>query len=236
MIRAADFSVKSAQAPRPYRQALIKTIWRGSDRVAWQRADPQGIGGRGFVPHLNHPTPRPLLHTHQRSSPSEVAVLYGVNEWGGLNGLFAARSKFPPPDPLSPLRRLGTHRLPPAGRLHRLALQRRSPTLAATAVGADPDPLPDRRAPAEPAAAAAVVSTRCRPMKARTQRSAHRCRPHPEPWASTAASAARRPISTHGARLAVGETVILLHPPLPLVGASVGKERGCQQNGSLADG
>ena len=26
MIRAADFSVKSAQAPRPYRQALIKTI------------------------------------------------------------------------------------------------------------------------------------------------------------------------------------------------------------------
>ena len=32
-IRAADFSVKSAQAPRPYWQALIKTIWRGSDRV-----------------------------------------------------------------------------------------------------------------------------------------------------------------------------------------------------------
>ena len=33
LIRAADFSVKSAQAPRPYGQALIKTIWRGSDRV-----------------------------------------------------------------------------------------------------------------------------------------------------------------------------------------------------------
>ena len=27
------FSVQSAQAPRPYRQALFKTIWRGSDRV-----------------------------------------------------------------------------------------------------------------------------------------------------------------------------------------------------------
>ena len=32
LIRAAEFSVKSAQAPRPYRQAL-KTFWRGSDRV-----------------------------------------------------------------------------------------------------------------------------------------------------------------------------------------------------------
>ena len=30
LIRAADFSVKSAQAPRTYRQARIKTIWRGS--------------------------------------------------------------------------------------------------------------------------------------------------------------------------------------------------------------
>ena len=31
--------------------------------------------------------------------------------------------------------------------------------------------------------------------------------------------------------LAVGETVILLHPPLPLVGVSIAMERGCQQNG-----
>ena len=37
-------------------------------------------------------------------------------------------------------------------------------------------------------------------------------------------------------RLAVGETVILLHPPLTLAGVSIGMERGCQQNGSLADG
>ena len=36
--------------------------------------------------------------------------------------------------------------------------------------------------------------------------------------------------------LAVGETVILLHPPLPVVGVSIRMERGCQQNGSLADG
>ena len=37
--------------------------------------------------------------------------------------------------------------------------------------------------------------------------------------------------------LAVGETVILLHPPLPLGGASIGTERGCQQNDrTLADG
>ena len=38
------------------------------------------------------------------------------------------------------------------------------------------------------------------------------------------------------ALLAVGETVILLHPPLPLVGVSIGMERGCQQNDSPADG
>ena len=37
--------------------------------------------------------------------------------------------------------------------------------------------------------------------------------------------------------LAVGETsVILLHPPLPVVRVSVGMERGFQQNDSLADG
>ena len=36
--------------------------------------------------------------------------------------------------------------------------------------------------------------------------------------------------------LAVGETVILLHPPLSLVGVSIVMERGCQRNDSLADG
>ena len=36
--------------------------------------------------------------------------------------------------------------------------------------------------------------------------------------------------------LAVGETVILLHPLLPSVGVSIWMERGCQQNDSLADG
>ena len=34
--------------------------------------------------------------------------------------------------------------------------------------------------------------------------------------------------------LAVGKTVILLHPPLHSVGVSL--ERGCQQNDSLANG
>ena len=36
--------------------------------------------------------------------------------------------------------------------------------------------------------------------------------------------------------LAVGETVILLYPPLPLVGVSIGTKRGRQKNDSLADG
>ena len=35
---------------------------------------------------------------------------------------------------------------------------------------------------------------------------------------------------------AVGETVILLHPPLPLVAVSIAMERERQQNDSLADG
>ena len=37
-------------------------------------------------------------------------------------------------------------------------------------------------------------------------------------------------------RLAIDETVILLHPPLPLVGVSIVIERERQQNDSLADG
>ena len=36
--------------------------------------------------------------------------------------------------------------------------------------------------------------------------------------------------------VAVGETVILLHPPLPLAGFPIGMERERQQNDSLADG
>ena len=38
------------------------------------------------------------------------------------------------------------------------------------------------------------------------------------------------------ALIAVGETVILLHPTLPLAGVSIGIKRGCHQNDSLADG
>ena len=37
-------------------------------------------------------------------------------------------------------------------------------------------------------------------------------------------------------RLAVGQTVILLHPPLPLTFVSIGMERGVQQNSRLAGG
>ena len=36
--------------------------------------------------------------------------------------------------------------------------------------------------------------------------------------------------------VAVGETVILLHPALSLVGVSIETMRECQQNDSLADG
>ena len=37
-------------------------------------------------------------------------------------------------------------------------------------------------------------------------------------------------------RVAGGETVIMLHPPLPWLGVSMRMERGCRHNGSLADG
>ena len=39
-----------------------------------------------------------------------------------------------------------------------------------------------------------------------------------------------------GVKIAVGETVILLHPPLPLVSVSIGTKRVCHQNDSLANG
>ena len=38
------------------------------------------------------------------------------------------------------------------------------------------------------------------------------------------------------ALLAIGETVILMAPPVPLVVVSLGINRGCRQNDSLADG
>ena len=44
------------------------------------------------------------------------------------------------------------------------------------------------------------------------------------------------PALERASRLAVGETAILLQPPLPLVGGSIWMERGCHQNDSLADG
>ena len=52
-------------------------------------------------------------------------------------------------------------------------------------------------------------------------------------WISSGSAAAEvRP----RAALAIGETVILLHPPLPLVGVSIDMARECQQFDSLADG
>ena len=50
------------------------------------------------------------------------------------------------------------------------------------------------------------------------------------------ASASPDTRSRRTAWLAGGETVILLHPPLPLVGVSTETMRECQQNASLADG
>ena len=41
---------------------------------------------------------------------------------------------------------------------------------------------------------------------------------------------------TGASNLAPDETVILLHPPLPLVGVSIAMERERQQNDSLARG
>ena len=56
----------------------------------------------------------------------------------------------------------------------------------------------------------------------------------PAPGLRRPAGAAAR--GDRRADLAVGETVILLHPPLPLVGVSIAMERERQQNDSLADG
>ena len=47
---------------------------------------------------------------------------------------------------------------------------------------------------------------------------------------------ARRLTYAEAAAVAVGETVILLHPPLPLVGISIETRMERQQNDCLADG
>ena len=44
------------------------------------------------------------------------------------------------------------------------------------------------------------------------------------------------PLHVEPVAVAVGETGILLQPPLPSVGVSIAMERGRQQNDSLADG
>ena len=44
------------------------------------------------------------------------------------------------------------------------------------------------------------------------------------------------PPAAPGWACAVDETLILLHPPLPLECVSTGMERGCQQNDSLVNG
>ena len=46
----------------------------------------------------------------------------------------------------------------------------------------------------------------------------------------------RQIVGLEGAGVAVDETVILLHPPLPLAGVSIVVERGRQQNDSLVNG
>ena len=45
-----------------------------------------------------------------------------------------------------------------------------------------------------------------------------------------------QPFGAEGAGLAVGETVIWWHPPVPSLGVSIAINRGCRQNDSLAGG
>ena len=47
-------------------------------------------------------------------------------------------------------------------------------------------------------------------------------------------SSTQYPSTQAPSNLAVGETIILLHPLLPSVGVSIGMDRECQQNDSLA--
>ena len=67
----------------------------------------------------------------------------------------------------------------------------------------------------------------CRPLCARRPRS---------PVAPAASGRFARPGLARRRRLAVGETVILLHRPLPSAGVSIAMERERQQNDSLANG
>ena len=58
----------------------------------------------------------------------------------------------------------------------------------------------------------------------------------PGPAAAANAPGSDPPCPAAARPVAVGETVILLHPALPSVSVSAGMKRGVQQNDSLADG
>ena len=66
--------------------------------------------------------------------------------------------------------------------------------------------------------------------------SVHEIERQSAPGATGEADTLGRFAPASGAGAAVGETVILLHPPLPLVGVSMETTRECQQNDSFADG
>ena len=77
--------------------------------------------------------------------------------------------------------------------------------------------------------AAATGSSDARRAPCRGRRSVRSSRRPSYPERRSRRPSSRQPV-------AIGETVILLQPPLPLVGVSMGMERWCQQNDSLAEG
>ena len=97
--RAADFSVKSMQVPRPHRQARIKTIWGESDRVESVHGSCEAatVVSQKFLPlsrgsclaaAKREPQPRCSLCFSTLSSLGVWAGVSAFNErgWGGWGG------------------------------------------------------------------------------------------------------------------------------------------------------
>ena len=95
LTRAAELGVQSAQAPRPCRQALDRTIWSRSDRVAKGLEDSRALGAHGTGQEIvgagqgGHSLWRPLY------TPFTVFDSHFAVPSLPLAVLFAAPSRFP---------------------------------------------------------------------------------------------------------------------------------------------
>ena len=212
LIRAADFSAKPAQAPRPCREALIKTVWRGADRVGMEWIQ-------------NTETPWSSREEEERAASEARADLGEGVEVAGLVRLDPHHQLVPRQRrrPARPRHRVVRLRLETDPDL-RLALVQPLPSLCFPTttrgdqgyhVGGQPT-LAAWTVRHRPSSGTAPPPTgRYRPPAAPTRTSGSGCPPAPSrPRGTRTPPGAFRPSRQTPGCLAAGESsVILLHPP-----------------------